>query len=75
MSNVGTGVGTSINELFYTLRDVTGREVEPHRGPRRPGDARDSYLDCTRIDRELGWRAQVGLREGLDHTWRHFQER
>lgn len=71
--NVGTGVGTSINELFSTLLEVAGREVEPRRGPRRPGDARDSYLDCTRIERNLGWRAEVSLREGLAETWRWFQ--
>lgn len=72
--NVGTGMGTSINELFYTLLDVTGREVEPQRRPRRPGDARDSYLACAKIERDLGWRAEVGLREGTSRTWRHFQE-
>jgi len=72
--NVGTGVGTSINELFHTLRDVTGRSVEARRGPRRPGDARDSYLDCAKIEHDLGWHAEVSLHEGLARTWRHFQE-
>jgi UDP-glucose 4-epimerase len=71
--NVGTGVGTSINELFSTLRAVTGRQVEPRRGPRRPGDARDSYLDCTRIERDLGWRAEVSLHQGLEQTWNWFR--
>ena len=70
--NVGTGVGTSINRLFQTLVEVTGRKVEPRRGPRRPGDARHSYLDCHKIEEELGWRAKVGLREGLARTWRYF---
>ncbi|MBN1657977.1 MAG: NAD-dependent epimerase/dehydratase family protein [Anaerolineae bacterium] len=71
--NVGTGVGTSVNVLFHTLLDVTGRDVKPKHGPRRPGDARDSYLDCAKIERELGWRAEVDLRAGLDRTWRHFK--
>jgi len=71
--NVGTGVGTSINELLSTLLEVTGREVEPRRGPRRPGDARDSYLDCSRVERDLGWRAEVSLREGLARTWDWFR--
>ena len=71
--NVGTGVGTSVNLLFRTLLEVTGQELEPRRGPRRPGDARHSYLDCTKIERDLGWRAQVSLREGLERTWRHFR--
>ncbi|MEJ2208276.1 MAG: SDR family oxidoreductase [Anaerolineae bacterium] len=71
--NVGTGVGTSINELFSTLLEVTGRQAEPRRGPRRPGDARDSYLDCARIERDLGWRAEVSLRQGLEQTWTWFR--
>jgi UDP-glucose 4-epimerase len=70
--NVGTGVGTSINELFRTLVEVSGQDVTPRRGPRRPGDARHSYLDCRHIERELGWRAEMGLREGLRRTWEHF---
>jgi UDP-glucose 4-epimerase len=71
--NVGTGVGTSINELLYTLLDVTGRQVEPRRGPRRAGDARHSYLDCTRIERDLHWHAEVSLDQGLARTWNWFQ--
>ncbi len=72
--NVGTGIGTSINTLFAVLLEVTGKQVEPRRGPRRPGDTRHSYLDCRRIERELGWRAEVSLREGLRRTWQYFLE-
>ena len=69
--NVGTGAGTSINE-FRVLVGVSGRDVEPRRGPRRAGDARHSYLDCSKIERELGWQAGVGLREGLQATLHHL---
>jgi UDP-glucose 4-epimerase len=72
--NVGTGVGTSINTLFRTLLGVTGRSVEPRRGPRRGGDVRHSYLDCSKIRRDLGWQAEVDLRQGLAATWEHFCE-
>ncbi|MGD2040810.1 MAG: NAD-dependent epimerase/dehydratase family protein [Anaerolineae bacterium] len=70
--NVGTGVGTSINALHRHLSEVVGRDQEPRRGPRRLGDVRHSYLDCGKIERDLGWRPQVDLREGLERTWRHF---
>ncbi|MGD9046668.1 MAG: NAD-dependent epimerase/dehydratase family protein [Anaerolineae bacterium] len=70
--NVGTGMGTSINALFQTLREVAGQELTPQRGPRRPGDVRHSYLDCTKIEQELGWQAEVSLYEGLARTWRYF---
>jgi UDP-glucose 4-epimerase len=71
--NVGTGVGTSINELFAPRVEVTGHQVEPRHAPRRPGDARHSYLDCTRIARDLGWTAEVSLRDGLAQTWDWFR--
>ena len=70
--NVGTGIGTSINTLFETLMDVAGLQLTPRRGPRRPGDARHSYLDCTRIREDWGWQATTDLSSGLHETWRHF---
>jgi UDP-glucose 4-epimerase len=67
--NVGTGIGTSINTLYDTLMDVSGYDVPPRHGPRRPGDARHSYLACDKIGLDLGWKAQVDLRDGLAQTW------
>jgi UDP-glucose 4-epimerase len=72
--NVGTGIGTSINALYSALTGIVGWDQTPRRGPRRPGDVRHSYLDCTKIERDLGWRAEVSLREGLARTWRHFRQ-
>ena len=65
-------MGTSVNDLFRTLVEVAGKDLVPRRGPRRPGDVRHSYLDCTKIERELGWQAEIGLHEGLERTWQHF---
>jgi UDP-glucose 4-epimerase len=73
--NVGTGVGTSINMLYRTLLEVTGRSAKPRHGSRRPGDVRHSYLDCSKIRRDLGWQAEIGLREGLAATWEQIAER
>jgi UDP-glucose 4-epimerase len=70
--NIGTGVGTSINQLLATLLDVTGKAVKPKRGPRRPGDARHSYLEYTKAKTELGWQPETSLREGLARTWEYY---
>jgi UDP-glucose 4-epimerase len=72
--NLGTGQATSINVIYRTLTEVAGLDLAPRRGPRRPGDVRHCYLDCSKVQRELGWRAETGLREGLERTWRHFSE-
>lgn len=66
--NIGTGVGTSVNELFAVLRDLTGYRGEAQHGPERPGELRRIYLDCTRAQKELGWRPAVSLRKGLSLT-------
>lgn len=73
--NVGTGRGTSINRLYETLLQVMGLDVTPNRGPKRPGDIRTSYLDCTKIARHLGWRAEINLEEGLRRTVEYFRAR
>jgi UDP-glucose 4-epimerase len=73
--NVGTGKGTSINALFASLAKIAGQQIEARRGARRAGDVRHSYLDCTRIKRDLGWRAEVSLDEGLAKTWQYMAAR
>ncbi len=70
--NIGTGIGTSVNTLYGTLLEVSGRSVTPQHGPRRPGDVRHSYLNCDKAKRDLNWRAEVSLREGLAQTWRYY---
>ena len=67
--NVGTGVATSVNELHAACRRVAGVVEEPAHEPARLGDVIRSVLDPSRAERELGWRARVGLDEGLSQTW------
>jgi UDP-glucose 4-epimerase len=67
--NVGTGVETSVNELFRTCARVTGYDREPGYAEARPGEIRRSVIDPARAERELGWRAEQSLEEGLKLTW------
>ena len=67
--NIGTGTETSVNELFAACRRIAGAEAEPEHAPARPGDAQRSVLDVSRAERELGWRPQTALEEGLGRTW------
>jgi UDP-glucose 4-epimerase len=72
--NVGTGVETSVNRLHELCREVSGDSRPPQHEPPRPGDARRSVLDVSRAAGELGWRAQVGLAEGLRATWEWMRQ-
>jgi UDP-glucose 4-epimerase len=67
--NVGTAAETSVNELFDGCRRVAGVETQPTYAAARPGDALRSVVDVSRSERELGWRPQTQLEEGLRLTW------
>jgi UDP-glucose 4-epimerase len=73
--NVGSGAATTVAELHERCRTVTGDDQPPRREPAREGDIRHSVLDVSLAERELGWRPQVGLDEGLRRTWDWIQAR
>jgi len=68
--NVGTGVETSVLDIVEALRAESGANLEVEHAPERPGEVQRSVLDTARAQRELGWRAQVDLREGMRRTLR-----
>lgn len=68
VANIGTGKGTSVNDIFRHLRTVTGYSEPAVYGPPRPGDVRHIALDASRAKRVLGWEPKVGLIEGLKMT-------
>lgn len=70
--NVGTARETSVRELLELLQREAGTEVEPDLQPLRPGELNRSALDPARIERELGWRAEVPVERGLPETFRAF---
>jgi UDP-glucose 4-epimerase len=65
--NIGHGRETSVLDLLAALRDVSDRGplAEPEFAPERPGEVRRSCLDVAKAKRELGWEAEVDMREGL----------
>jgi UDP-glucose 4-epimerase len=70
---IATGKGTSVNELYQHLTDIVGYRVEVQRAPKRPGDIRLSYFDCTKAKEQLGWEPQVDLAQGMRLTVEHYQ--
>jgi UDP-glucose 4-epimerase len=67
--NVGTGVETSVLELYEAISRVSGVEREPEQAPARLGELQRSVLDPGRAERELGWRPRHSLDDGLRATW------
>ena len=73
--NVGTGEPTTISKLHDAAARIAGVGAEPRHEEARLGDVRRSVLDVSRIERELGWRPQVSLDDGLQRTWAWMQDR
>lgn len=64
--NIGHGRETAVLDLIEALNDVSGGAMpEPEFAPDRPGEVARSCLDVTRAKQELGWEAEVQLRDGL----------
>jgi len=72
--NIGTGVATSVNELHGACRRVASVDEQPRHEEARLGDVLQSVIDATRAERELGWRPEVPLDDGLARTWRWTKE-
>jgi UDP-glucose 4-epimerase len=67
--NVGTGIETSVLDLYDICRNVAAVDVEPEMAPARLGEIERSMLEVSKAERELGWIPQVELEEGLRRTW------
>jgi UDP-glucose 4-epimerase len=73
--NIGTGVASSVLDLYAALRAVTGFGPEPSFAPPRPGELQAIALDCGEAEQKLGWRPRFDLAAGLERTWAWaFQE-
>ncbi len=73
--NIGTGVETDVNQLYGALVSAAGRGGPPNYAPARPGEQRRSVISPARAARELGWRPEVSLEQGLKRTFEYFQQR
>jgi UDP-glucose 4-epimerase len=67
--NIGTGIETDVLELVSALGELGGAEsFEPEMAPPRTGEVQRISIDPARAERELGWKPQMGLTEGLRVT-------
>ncbi len=67
--NIGTGIETDVLELVRMLGELDGAPgFEPQFAPPRAGEVQRIAIDPARAERELGWRAAIGLEEGLRLT-------
>jgi UDP-glucose 4-epimerase len=70
--NIGTGIETSVNDIYRILARMTRFGGTPVHGPLPDGEVDRSCLDASRASRELGWKPRIGLHDGLERTVRSF---
>jgi UDP-glucose 4-epimerase len=71
---VGTGRETTINALAAAIGRAVGRDLEVRHAPGRAGDVRRNVSRVDKAADRLGYRAVVGLDDGLAETARWFRE-
>lgn len=69
--NVGTGRDLSIRELAETVRDIVYPEGQLLFDKTKPDGMPRKVLDVSKLG-GLGWRAKVGLRDGIASTYEWF---
>ena len=72
--NLGTGSGSSVQQVVEAVEAVTGRPVPTQLAPRRPGDPPVLVACAAKARRELGWQPRYPeLNAILQHAWSWHQ--
>lgn len=70
--NVGSGGDVSILELAQMVAEVTGFQGQIVTDSSKPDGTLLKLMDVSRLT-EMGWRARIGLREGIEDTYRWYR--
>jgi len=71
--NVGSGTEISIGALAHLIAEIVGFEGEIRFNPEKPDGTMRKLLDSSKIN-NAGWKAKIGLKQGISSTYRTFQE-
>ncbi len=72
--NLGYGKGTTINEIYTNLKNITGYELSAKHGPAKVGETRRIFLEASKAEKKLEWKPKVGLEAGLSETVEYFKQ-
>jgi GDP-L-fucose synthase len=71
--NVGTGTDVTIEELALTIKEIVGFEGTLRFDTEKPDGTPRKLLDVSKIN-ELGWKAKISLREGIQSVYNQLSE-
>ncbi|MGN1061251.1 MAG: UDP-glucose 4-epimerase GalE [Candidatus Coproplasma sp.] len=68
--NLGTGIGYSVLDVIHAFEKACGHAIPYSIKPRRAGDIAACYADASKAERELGWKAELGIDEMCASSWK-----
>jgi UDP-glucose 4-epimerase len=66
--NIGSGEGTTVNQIYELLKEATGYTLDAIHGPAKAGETFRIYLNINKAATNLNWKPEVSLRDGLMQT-------
>ncbi|HEY2003568.1 MAG TPA: NAD-dependent epimerase/dehydratase family protein [Candidatus Saccharimonadia bacterium] len=73
--NLGSGRATKVKDVVELIFKLTGKRTTIQDLSKRAGDPPELLADTTKVQRELGWKPEVSLEDGLRQTIVAFQVR
>ncbi len=70
--NIGTGKATEVEDLYYTLKKITGSDIKPIYKSLREGELVSNCLCIEKAKETLGWEPSVTLKQGLSEVVEWF---
>jgi len=72
--NIGTGIGTSVREIYNTIMEIHGEEHPFLCEPFRKGEVFHSVIDPSTGSNTLSWKANVKFRDGMQEMYEWFMK-
>jgi len=71
--NIGSGKGNTMLEILEAVFKAAGKRVEIEDLGERSGDSNRLVADISKIQKELGWKPKISLKEGMEETWNFYK--
>lgn len=71
--NIAFGERISLNTLWSSLREISGKNIDAVYGPNRRGDVRDSLANIDKAKELLGYNPLFSVQDGMKVTWDYFK--
>jgi UDP-glucose 4-epimerase len=72
--NIGTGIETTLNDVYENIAAILGKEAQPIYLPDRPGEQMRYALDSSKMKGAMNWQPSVNLNDGLRRRIESYEE-